>query len=95
MNTGSIRIYDIRNRKIKQHYVLHERTTCVDWHPNANYILSAGTDGTLKIVDVLEGRPLYTLRSHKGSVTSAKFSDSGDHFASAGADKLLMVLIES
>ncbi|KAJ8943876.1 hypothetical protein NQ318_019358 [Aromia moschata] len=87
MNTGSVRVYDIRNKKLQQHYALHDNSTCVSWHPQANYLLTAGKDGKLRIVDVMEGRPLYTLTGHKGAVNTCKFSVNGDFFASGGADQ--------
>lgn len=45
-----------------------------------------------QILDILEGRPIYTLHSHKNvPVTAIGFSDTGHHFASGGADGQLML----
>jgi WD40 repeat protein len=38
-------------------------------------------------MDLLEGRPIYTLEGHEGSVTSVTFSGNGQYFASGGADQ--------
>ncbi|KAH8851157.1 POC1 centriolar protein like [Schistosoma japonicum] len=56
-------------------------------HPNGHILLSASEDSTLKIFDLLEGRPLYTLQGHQGPITAAAFSTNGDHFASGGNDE--------
>lgn len=93
MSSGSVRIYDIKASKLQQHYILHDNTKSVAWHPLVNYLLTCGNDGTMRIVDVMEGRPLYTLEGHEGSVESVTFSDDGDYFASGGHDRLLKVLI--
>lgn len=38
---------------------------CISFHPSGNYLITASTDGTLKILDLLEGRLIYTLHGHK------------------------------
>lgn len=90
MNSGSVRIYDIKNKKLLQHYSLHDNTTCLDWHPRANYLLTSGQDCNLRIVDIMEGRPLYTL-SDKGGIKTCKFSSNGNFFASGGTDRTVVV----
>lgn len=35
------------------------------FHPSNNYLLSGSTDSTVKILDLLEGRLIYTLHGHK------------------------------
>lgn len=45
----------------------------------------------VQILDLLEGRPIYTLSIHKGAATCAAFSPSGKLLASAGADKQVAV----
>lgn len=59
----------------------------VSFHPSGIYLLSASEDCTMKIFDLLEGRPIYTLSGHKGAISAAAFSFSGEHFASGGADE--------
>jgi WD40 repeat protein len=43
------------------------------------------------MLDLLEGRPIYTLSLHKGAATCVAFSPSGKLFASAGADRQVAV----
>lgn len=91
MSSGSVRVYDIRSLKLQQHYILHDNTKYVTWHPYANYMLTCGKDGMMRIVDAMEGRPLYTLKSDKESVECAAFSKDGKYFACGGEDKLVEV----
>lgn len=90
-SNGRVEIFDTRSKKRIQRYFLHDNATCVCWHPKASYLLSCGKDKTLCITDALEGKPLYTLSGHTGEVLCVTFSKDGEHFASGGSDKLVMV----
>ena len=46
----------------------------VSFHPSGNYMCSASQDGSLKIYDLLNARPLYTLQGHDKGVTAVNFS---------------------
>lgn len=35
------------------------------FHPSNNYVISGSSDSTIKIMDLLEGRLIYTLHGHK------------------------------
>lgn len=91
MDSGSVRVYDIKSKELQQHYVLHEDTTSVCWHPTGNYMISSGTEGKINITDVMEGRPLYTISGHEGGIRTIQFSTTGDKFASGGSDGHVMV----
>lgn len=54
-------------------------------------ILIINNDLFPKILDLLEGRPIYTIKGHSESVTAVTFSEDGELFASAGADHQLLV----
>lgn len=43
------------------------------------------------MLDLLEGRPIYTLKGHCGAVTAIKFSPTGEFFASGGCDQQLLI----
>lgn len=73
--------------------MVHNNATCVVWHPRANYLLSSGAEGTIKIIDVMEARPLYTIKGHEGSIKSVAFSRDGNQFASGGSDAMINVII--
>lgn len=92
MSSGSVRVYDIRAMKVKQHYILHDNTTSVGWHPSANFIITCGNDGTTHLVDMVKGKPIYSLKSGNLAKSCVGFSKCGVYFASGGADKLLEVI---
>lgn len=92
LSNGTVLVYDLIANKIRQNYVLHDNATSIAWHPNGNFFLCCGTDSTLRVVDVMEGHPVYTLKSHTGTVNSVAFSRDGSFFASGGADKHVMVI---
>ena len=55
------------------------------------FTVSASQDGSIKMFDLLEARPIYDVLGHKSSVTSVKFSTKGDYFASGSEDKMVYV----
>lgn len=42
-------------------------------------------------MDLLEGRPIYTLKAHKDGVSAIAFSPTGEFFASGGHDQQLLI----
>ncbi|TNM88704.1 hypothetical protein fugu_004958 [Takifugu bimaculatus] len=48
-------------------------------------------DSTMKILDLVEGKLLYTLHGHKSPVNCVTFSRTEDFFASGGSDKQVLV----
>lgn len=46
--------------------------TSLSFHPSGNWLLSSSADGTLKILDILEGRLCYTLHGHDETVQTGK-----------------------
>lgn len=95
LNSGSIRIYDIRSEKLLQHYILHDNTTGLSWHPTSGFLLTSGKDKTIRVVDVLEGKPIYTLTGHENEVNCVQFDKSGEYFASGSTDRHILVSISS
>ena len=63
----------------------------VSFHSNGNYLLSGSEDGSLKIFDLLEARPIYDLLGHKGSVTAVQFSPKGDYMVSGESNNMVYV----
>ena len=41
----------------------------LSFHPSGNYLITASNDSTMKILDLLEGRLLYTLHGHQVDYT--------------------------
>ena len=63
----------------------------MSFHSNGNYLLSGSEDGSLKIFDLLEARPIYDLLGHKGSVTAVQFSPKGDYMVSGESNNMVYV----
>lgn len=54
-----IKIWDIRSKRLLQHYDAHSDTvTSLSMHASGNYLLSSSNDGSLKIWDLREGHIL-------------------------------------
>lgn len=89
LSYGRTKIYDIRAQKLVQLYEVHAGGSVNDvaFHPSGNYLATVGDDKTLKILDVLEGRPIFTLLGHTDSVNAVAWSKDGDMFATGGNDK--------
>jgi nucleoside phosphorylase len=54
-------------------------------------VVSAGTDGTVRIWDADTGASLQVLRGHEGSVESCGFSGDGKRVVSAGDDRTVRI----
>lgn len=63
----------------------------MSFHPNGNYLVSGSQDGSIKVFDLLEARPIYDVLGHKDSVTCVKFSSKGNFFASGSEDKSVYI----
>lgn len=88
MSNNRIKIYDTKVQKLIQYYRVNEApVNAIDFHPSGNYLVAGSDDGSLKILDLMEARQLYTIMGHTGPVTSVKFSADGEHFVTGGADK--------
>jgi centriolar protein POC1 len=75
-----------------QYYAAHTGSVnSTDFHSSGNYLISASSDETCKIFDLLEGRGLFTVKAHNGPVNCATFTNDGQYFATAGNDKHIMI----
>lgn len=64
---GTIKIWDIRSKKILQHYNAHSDTVNeISFHPSGFYCLSASNDSKVKVWDLRQGKLSYTLFGHNG-----------------------------
>merc|ERR1711892_1515828 len=78
--------------KLQQLYSAHEGSvSSLSFHPNGNFLISGSQDGKIKIYDLLEARPIYTLSGHQNQVTAVSFSHKGDYFTSGGQDSQILV----
>ena len=91
-NDRTINLYDLRCRKLFQHYDAHgEPVTAIDFHSRENKLLSTSVDGKIKIWDTKKACLDYTLYGHNGSTTTGVFSVYGDYFATGGSDSMVML----
>ena len=82
-------MYDVRMMKLQQLYSAHEVPVSeVAFHPSGNYHASASMDGTIKLYDLLEARPIFTLHGYKKAV---EFSQKDEFFCNEGQDSQVMV----
>uniref|UniRef100_A0AC35UFD1 WD_REPEATS_REGION domain-containing protein n=1 Tax=Rhabditophanes sp. KR3021 TaxID=114890 RepID=A0AC35UFD1_9BILA len=65
--------------------------TCIDYHPNCNYLVGGSDDKHVRVWDILTGFCVRTFSGHKGGVTGVKCSPDGRYIASASSDGCLMV----
>ncbi|KAI6233057.1 Transcription initiation factor TFIID subunit 5 [Aphelenchoides fujianensis] len=54
-----------------------EDVTCVDFHPNCNYVVGGSDDQNVRVWDVLNGECVMTLSGHRGIVHSVKVAPDG------------------
>ncbi|MFH4979378.1 hypothetical protein AB6A40_006087 [Gnathostoma spinigerum] len=65
--------------------------TCVDFHPNCNYVVGGSDDRYVRVWDVLSGLCVRSFAGHKGSIQSVKISPCGRYIASLGAEGSLIL----
>ncbi|CAJ0964140.1 unnamed protein product, partial [Mesorhabditis belari] len=65
--------------------------TCVDYHPNCNYIAGGSDDRYVRLWDVLSGACVRTFSGHKTGIRGIKVSPCGRYIVSIGGDGALCV----
>ena len=86
-----VKVYDARPRmkNLQQVYSAHEGTVSqVAFYPSDNYHASPSMGGIIKLYDLLEARPIFTLHSHEKAV---EFSLKGEFFCSRGQNNQVMM----
>ena len=46
--------------------------TSLSFHPSGKWLVSSGTDGALKILDIMEGHLCFTLHGHEEDVNTGE-----------------------
>lgn len=98
----SVRIYDVRCSQLLQLYhAASSGVNDISFHPSGiffmkttkigYYMLSTANDSKVKIWDLRQGKALFTLYAHEGTVNACDFSFVGDYFATGGADKSINI----
>ncbi|CAI4221642.1 unnamed protein product [Auanema sp. JU1783] len=65
--------------------------SCVDFHPNCNYVVGGSDDRYVRIWDVLNGTCVRTFSGHKAGVRGVKVSPCGRYVVSVGGDGAVCV----
>ncbi|KHN77937.1 Transcription initiation factor TFIID subunit 5 [Toxocara canis] len=65
--------------------------SCIDFHPNCNYIVGGSDDRYVRVWDVLSGTCVRTFSSHKGPIRAVKVSPCGRYLSSVGAEGSLVI----
>ncbi|XP_055595019.1 POC1 centriolar protein homolog isoform X2 [Uranotaenia lowii] len=82
LDNARVKIYDIRIRKLIQYYrIFDDPINSLDFHASGHYLITGSE--AVKIIDLLEGRHIYTLTGHTGPVQAVKFSNDGQLFTTA------------
>jgi WD40 repeat protein len=64
--------------------------TAMAFSPDGKLLISAGTDRTVRIWDVTEGKEQYCFKEHKSAANAVAFSPDGKLAASTGADGVIV-----
>ncbi|PAV76518.1 hypothetical protein WR25_13645 [Diploscapter pachys] len=65
--------------------------SCVDFHPNCNYIVGGSDDRYVRVWDALSGTCVRTLCGHKAGIRAIKCSPDGRYVVSMSADGSIYV----
>lgn len=63
----------------------------IDWHPKGTILLAGGSDGTLWMWQLPQGRVMHVFAGHTGSVTCGSFTPDGKAIVTASDDNTLIV----
>jgi WD40 repeat protein len=63
----------------------------IEFHPDGDFLASAGGDETVRLWEIASGNLLRTLNAHTAAVTSLAFSPDGSRMASGGLDGLVFI----
>jgi len=65
--------------------------SCLDWHPNCNYLVGGSDDRYVRVWDLMSGQCVRVFSGHKGAVRSVKVSSCGRYLISIGAEGAVVV----
>ncbi|CAL5999560.1 WD40_repeat protein [Hexamita inflata] len=81
-----VQIWDIRSSQLLQHYSCASGQVADICFGNNDKFLVAATNDGVKVLDVVRGRNLYTVKGHEGPCTAVAYSPDSSVFASGGQD---------
>lgn len=86
---GRVKVYDARTRSLLQLYECSatDAVTSVAFHASGDYLAVGTSGGEVRILDLVEGRPVYTLLGHEEAVETVAFAGDGKRLATGGVDR--------
>lgn len=89
---GTALIYDVSQKSPVRMLVGHSMSvSCVDMHPNSEFVATAGSDGYIRVWSVTKGECVRLLKGAGQSMTTVKFSHDGHSlFCSAASGEILI-----
>ncbi|MBP1703354.1 MAG: putative Peptide/nickel transport system substrate-binding protein, partial [Chloroflexi bacterium] len=94
-NDTTLKIWDAKTGRLLHSFLINKSSTSgghteyvydLKFSPENTKILTAGNDGIAILWEVASGKPLLTLRGHKGPVKSIDFSSDGALIATGSTD---------
>jgi len=84
---GTVRVWEIKSKKLLHTFRHSDRVTCVAFHPNGRQLASGSCDNTAKVWDLETGQEVETLRGHIGYVMALAYSGDGALLATASGHR--------
>jgi WD40 repeat protein/serine/threonine protein kinase len=84
---GTVRVWDIKSKKILHTFHHSDRVTCVAFHPNGKQLASGSCDNTAKVWDLETDQEVQTLHGHIGYVMCLAYSRDGALLATASGHR--------
>ena len=89
-------LYDARGTSEKNVLQCYENlfegsTTDFSFHPSGDFAVCVSDDKKTKILDLIEGRPIFTLYGPRDGLCAVAFKSNGSLFATGGKDKELHI----
>jgi len=93
MSERAFLLYDIRKGQILQSYeeLFQGPVNSFSFHPGGDFAVCVSEDSKIKILDLIEGRPIFTLHGPRKGLCAVAFNASGSLFATGGKDQELLV----
>lgn len=90
---NSFLLYDARMERLLQSYtnICEGPVNNFAFHPGGDFAVAVSEDAKIKILDLVEGRPIFTLYGPRTGVLATAFSSDGELFATGGKDMELLI----